>query len=70
MNNESSKSIKILFILSFAVVATSSIPLLISYIKGVEPKNSFIVDLHVWVGTIFIVVATLRIIRAKIRNKK
>ena len=70
MNNETSKPIKILCILSFVVVAISSIPLLVSYFTAVEPKDSFIVDLHVWAGTIFIIVAALRIIRTKIGNKK
>ncbi len=66
MNNETSKPIKILCILSFVVVAISSIPLLISYFKGVDPKYSFIVDLHVWAGIVFIIVAVLRMIRVKI----
>lgn len=70
MNNETSKPIKILCILSFVLVAISFIPLLISYFKGVDTKISFIVDLHVWAGTVFIIVATLRIIRTKVGKQK
>ncbi|MDZ7611206.1 MAG: hypothetical protein U5L10_00385 [Candidatus Moranbacteria bacterium] len=70
MNNETSKPIKILCIISFVAVALTSIPLLVSYLKGDGPKYSFIVDLHVWAGTAFIVFALLRIIRAKFKNDK
>lgn len=68
MNNETSKPIKILSILSFLVVALTSIPLLFSYLKGVSPKYYFIVDLHVWAGVIFIIFAILRMIRAKLKK--
>ncbi|MDZ7612279.1 MAG: DUF4405 domain-containing protein [Candidatus Moranbacteria bacterium] len=69
MNNETSKPIKILCILSFVVVALTSVPLLASYLKGVTPKYSFIVDLHVWAGVVFIVFAVLRIIRTKLKKQ-
>lgn len=68
MNNETSKPIKILYVLSFVVVTLTSIPLLFSYLKGVAPKYSFIVDLHIWAGMIFIVFAVLRIIRTKLKK--
>ncbi len=68
MNKETSKLIKILCILSFIVIAITSVPLLVSYLKGATPKYSFIVDLHVWAGVVFIVFAVLRIIRTKLKN--
>ena len=68
MNNETSKPIKILCILSFIVVTLTSVPLFVNYLKGVAPKYPFIVDLHVWVGVAFIIFAVLRITRTKIKN--
>ncbi len=68
MNKETSKLIKILCILSFIVVALTSVPLLVSYLKGVAPKYSVIVDLHVWAGVIFIAFVILRIIKTKFKK--
>jgi len=70
MNNETSKPIKILCILSFVVVAVTSIPLFVTYLKGISLKYSFVADLHVWAGVVFILFASLRIIRAKFRKQK
>jgi cytochrome b561 len=70
MNNETSKPIKILCILSFVVIVITSIPLLVSYFKGISPKYSFIIDLHVWAGIVFIIIAILRIAKTKIRKQR
>jgi cytochrome b561 len=70
MNNETSKPIKILCILSFVVVAITSIPLLVTYLKGASPKYQFVTDLHVWAGFVFIFFAVLRIIRTKFSGQK
>jgi len=69
MKNEISKPIKILCILSFMVVAITSIPLFVTYLKEVSPKYPLVVDLHVWTGIIFIFFVILRIIMAKLRKK-
>ncbi len=69
MNSETSKPIKILCILSFIVVALTSIPLLIAYLKESSAKPSLIVNMHVWAGAIFIVFAVLRIVREKFKKK-
>jgi len=70
MNNETSKPIKILCILSFVVVAITSIPLFVTYLKGVSPKYSIVADLHVWAGIVFIISAGLRIIKTKFKKQK
>jgi len=72
MNNETSKPIKILCILSFIVVTITSIPLFVTYLKGVSLKYSLVMDLHVWAGIVFILFAILRIARARFwkTNKK
>ena len=68
MGNEKSKPIKILCIISFAVVVITSIPLFVTYLKGTSPKYPFITDLHVWFGVIFIIFALLRLVRTKLRE--
>lgn len=72
MEKEKSKPIKVLCVLSFVVVATTSIPLLLTYLKGVPSKYPLITDLHVWAGVVFVIFATLRIVRTKLidKNKK
>ncbi|MDP2812250.1 MAG: DUF4405 domain-containing protein [bacterium] len=70
MNNKTSKPIKFLCILSFVIVAITSIPLFMNYIKGGSLEYSFITDLHVWSGISFIVFVGLRIIRTKFWRKK
>ncbi len=47
---------------TFIVTALTSVPLLLSYVKGTSPKFSLIVDLHVWFGLAFIIFAMIRII--------
>jgi arginine exporter protein ArgO len=70
MNNEPSKPIKILCILSFVVVAATSIPLLVAYLKRTSPEYPIVVDIHVWAGVIFIISGGLRIIRTKLKKQK
>jgi len=49
-------------ILSFAATVLTTIPLLVNYLKGTEPKFELITHLHVWFGTILIIVVLIRII--------
>lgn len=70
MNKKISKLIKILSISSFIIVAITSVPLFINYLKGASPKYSTIIDLHVWAGVVFIIFAVLRIIKTKLEKKK
>jgi len=49
-------------IISFGATIITTIPLLVNYLKGTEPKFELITHLHVWFGTIFIIVVLLRII--------
>jgi len=48
-------------ILSFVATILTTIPLLINYLKGTEPKFELITHLHVWFGTAFIIVVLIRI---------
>jgi len=54
---------KILCIISFVLVAVTSIPLFIRYLTGSVSGSRLIVDLHVWFGIAFIVSALIRIIK-------
>lgn len=47
-------------ILTFAITAITSIPLLISYVRGVDPTNPIFIHLHVWFGLAFIIVALVK----------
>lgn len=49
-------------ILSFGATVITTIPLLVNYIKGTEPKFELITHLHVWFGVIFIGIVSMRII--------
>ncbi len=72
MNNETSKPIKLLCILSFVIVAITSVPLFVTYLKGISLKNSFVVDLHVSAGVVFIILALMRMtlnIQSRFKNK-
>ena len=46
--------------LTFAITAITSIPLLISYVRGVDPMNPIFIHLHVWFGLAFIIVALVK----------
>lgn len=50
-----------LCILTFIITALTSIPLLINYVRDVSPEFQWIVDLHVWFGTAFILLVLTRI---------
>lgn len=52
-------------ILTFAITSITSIPLLISYLKDIEPMNPLFIHLHVWFGLAFIIVALVKIIKRK-----
>jgi cytochrome b561 len=62
------KLFKILMRASFIIVVLTSIPLFIKYILGSSPSSRLIVDLHVWAGIIFIVVAIIRMIVLKCKE--
>ena len=47
-------------ILTFVLTAITSIPLFISYLKGVDPMNPVFTHLHVWFGLAFIIVALIK----------
>ena len=49
-------------ILTFAITAVTSIPLIVSYLKGVNPVNHIFVHLHVWFGLAFIVIALIKML--------
>ena len=57
------KLFKVLCIISFVLVAVTSIPLFIKYLTGSQMGSRFIIDLHVWFGIAFIIFALIRIIR-------
>ena len=52
----------ILCISTFIITALTSIPLFVSYIKGVSPQFALFTDLHVWFGLAFIIFVLFRII--------
>lgn len=47
-------------ILTFAITAITSIPLLVSYLRDVDPMNPIFIHLHVWFGLAFIIVALVK----------
>jgi len=57
------KLFKILCIISFVLVAVTSIPLFIKYLTGSPAESRLIIDLHVWLGIAFIIFALIRIIK-------
>ncbi|MCF7860907.1 hypothetical protein K9M79_01585 [Candidatus Woesearchaeota archaeon] len=61
------KSLLWITIISFMGTALTTIPLLINYLRGVEPKFPLITHLHVIFGTVMIIVVLIRIIMN--RNK-
>ena len=52
-------------ILSFIMVVLTTIPLLVNYLKGTDPKFPIFVHLHVWFGAIFLIVVIIRMIMNK-----
>jgi cytochrome b561 len=47
-------------IISLIFIILSTIPLLISYLKGVDIKFPFITIIHVWSGVLLIIVVLIR----------
>ncbi|RLF33455.1 MAG: hypothetical protein DRN07_02530 [Thermoplasmata archaeon] len=47
-------------ILTFAITAITSVPLLVSYLRDVDPMNPIFIHLHVWFGLAFIIVALVK----------
>lgn len=60
MNNK--RILAILCISTFTITALTSIPLFISYIRGVSPRLTLFTDLHVWFGIAFIIFVLIRIL--------
>lgn len=54
-----------LCIVAFAVTALTSVPLFVSYLMGSTPGNRLVVDLHVWLGAVFIIIGSIRMIKNK-----
>ncbi len=52
-------------IATFAITATTSIPLLVSYLRNTSPMNPVFIHLHSWFGLAFITIAILKIIERK-----
>jgi cytochrome b561 len=48
-------------LITFGGTVLTSIPLFVNYLKGIEPKFPIFVDLHVWVGAIFMIVVITRL---------
>ena len=49
----------------FAITVLTSAPLFVNYLLGSEPANRLIVDLHVWIGAFYILIASIRMIKNK-----
>jgi len=47
-------------ILTFAITAITSVPLLVSYLRDVDPMNPLFIHLHIWFGLAFIIVALVK----------
>ena len=56
------KILLIVTLISFIGTTITTIPLLINYLRGVEPVSPLITQLHVIFGTLMILVVLIRII--------
>jgi len=56
------KVLTVLCLKTFAVTATTSMPLFILYLRNETMKITIARDLHVWSGIAFIIIALLRIL--------
>ena len=66
------KIIGIVCVALFAITALTSVPLFLNYLIGSEPANRLIIDLHVWIGALYILIASIRMIknRAFLKEEK
>jgi hypothetical protein len=56
------KILLILTLISFIGTTITTIPLLINYLRGIEPASPLITQLHIIFGTVMIVVVLIRIV--------
>lgn len=52
-------------IVAFSITVLSTIPLFISYLRGVPPRHPLIVHLHVWFGLVFLILAIVGMVTQK-----
>jgi len=62
MRRKINKILLIISIITLVVVALTSIPLFINYLKGTDAQFVLFVDLHVWLGIVFVISTLSRII--------
>jgi hypothetical protein len=51
--------------IAFIATVISTIPLFFTYLTNTQPKNEFVIDLHVWFGLIFIVMSVVNMFHEK-----
>lgn len=64
------KIIKKARMISLALTLLTTIPLFINYLKGTEVSNSTIIDLHVWFGLSFFILAITSMIMNHRKHNK
>jgi len=62
MKSTIKKVLPVIFVTTFVVTASTSIPLFVLYLKGEAIKNAVLQDLHVWFGIAFIIPVLLRMV--------
>ncbi len=50
---------------AFVLTVLTIIPLFIKYLTGQESSNTLIIDLHVWIGLAFVILATVSMIKKR-----
>ena len=50
---------------TFAALILTSIPLIVNYLRNIEPEHLLITHLHVWFGVAFIISAIVSMIMQK-----
>lgn len=64
------KIIKKARMISLALTLLTTIPLFINYLRGTEVSNSTIIDLHVWFGLSFFILAIASMIMNHRKHNK
>lgn len=64
------KILNIVRMISFVITLLTSIPLINSYLRDVNPKFPIFTHLHVWFGVIFIITAIISMILQKRKQNK
>ncbi|MFP3984736.1 MAG: hypothetical protein ACLFU9_02040 [Candidatus Bathyarchaeia archaeon] len=60
MKKATAKVLPVICVVTFAVTATTSIPLFVPYLRGETMKNAVLQDVHVWFGIAFTISVLLR----------